>query len=176
MQNRGKRFGHLVVIDKGQDNRKYLCKCDCGTNVEVFTSNLYAGRTTSCGCQNSTKEYPKEMKHLRSYILRKRGKDTLCAQWRDNPKEFYNWLEKNGWEKGKTVTRIKNGTYSPENCKLIRTNEIEWGECPRYISYDRYADLYKCRAKGKYLGSAKTQDDAQKIVKDYFNQVDNNEN
>lgn len=48
----GQRFGQLVVIRRApsRDGRTYwLCRCDCGEEVEVNRSNLISGRQTSCG-------------------------------------------------------------------------------------------------------------------------------
>lgn len=53
----GMRFGRLVVIKrvedyilpKGRKCVRWLCKCDCGNEVVVFSNNI--GKTTwSCGC------------------------------------------------------------------------------------------------------------------------------
>lgn len=59
----GKRFGKLVVIRRtadhcqpsGQKKRKWLCKCDCGKEIEVREDSLKTGNTKSCGC--SRKDY-----------------------------------------------------------------------------------------------------------------------
>lgn len=49
-----KRFGRLVALkktDKRISNRVvWLCQCDCGNQVEVTSSHLNSGQTTSCGC------------------------------------------------------------------------------------------------------------------------------
>ena len=51
----GKTFGYLTAIaptDK-RENRKVIwkCKCICGKEVEVLSTNLTTGRTKSCGCK-----------------------------------------------------------------------------------------------------------------------------
>ncbi len=53
---RGQTFGYLTVIEP-TDNRhhKYItwrCKCRCGNEVEIPSSMLLRGCTTSCGCLN----------------------------------------------------------------------------------------------------------------------------
>lgn len=53
------RFGKLVVIkllDKKNKsgNRYWLCKCDCGKQVEVASSNLKSKHSLSCGCNRRT--------------------------------------------------------------------------------------------------------------------------
>lgn len=58
----GERFGNLVV-EKRLENKiaktknsfssipMFLCKCDCGENVEIQGRYLINGKTKSCGCQ-----------------------------------------------------------------------------------------------------------------------------
>ena len=49
----GQKFGMLTVIqrveNKGKDVR-YLCRCDCGNEIEVIGQHLKNGNTKSCGC------------------------------------------------------------------------------------------------------------------------------
>ena len=51
----GQRFGMLTVIgqapstDKGR--RRWICKCDCGTEKIILGCNLKRGTTVSCGCK-----------------------------------------------------------------------------------------------------------------------------
>ena len=47
------RFGKLVVIKRAPNKNKrtmWLCKCDCGNEVEVRSDQLRGGITKSCGC------------------------------------------------------------------------------------------------------------------------------
>lgn len=54
----GQRFGKLTVIRRAEQNKVYggierttwHCKCDCGNEVDVITTNLTGGTTKSCGC------------------------------------------------------------------------------------------------------------------------------
>lgn len=63
----GQRFERLVAIeDVGRNKHKqviWLCKCDCGNEIEVTTASLRKGHTRSCGClqkeaarENTSKE------------------------------------------------------------------------------------------------------------------------
>lgn len=45
----GRVFGRLTVIRRAA-NRKFLCRCECGTETEVYAPSLKTGATTSCGC------------------------------------------------------------------------------------------------------------------------------
>lgn len=51
------RFGHLVAVkphgyDSSHKKRLWKCKCDCGNETIVSTSDLTSGNTMSCGCHN----------------------------------------------------------------------------------------------------------------------------
>ena len=52
----GQKYGMLTVIgqapssEKGQ--RRWLCRCDCGTEKTVLGGNLKRGTTVSCGCKH----------------------------------------------------------------------------------------------------------------------------
>lgn len=49
----GQIFGHLTVLKwlgTINGNSKYLVKCDCGKEYEIYASNLTQGNATSCGC------------------------------------------------------------------------------------------------------------------------------
>ena len=47
------RFGRLIAIEEGPRHNgrtTWKCKCDCGNEKVVLTSQLTSGRTQSCGC------------------------------------------------------------------------------------------------------------------------------
>lgn len=49
----GKQFGNLTVIKRQGsigDHSAWLCKCNCGNETVVTSSNLTAGHVQSCGC------------------------------------------------------------------------------------------------------------------------------
>lgn len=50
----GKRFGRLTVIERADNSGKgrvrWKCRCDCGNNSVVRSSDLLSGATKSCGC------------------------------------------------------------------------------------------------------------------------------
>ena len=43
------RFGKLVAVRR-LDNGKWLCKCDCGGEIEYEAGKLRTGKFKSCGC------------------------------------------------------------------------------------------------------------------------------
>ncbi|MGO0885167.1 hypothetical protein ACTPDI_20555 [Clostridioides difficile] len=51
----GKKFGRLTAIKSTNKKAKsghyiWICKCDCGNEIETAENNLTMGRTKSCGC------------------------------------------------------------------------------------------------------------------------------
>ena len=48
----GKKFGYLTVLGRGKQKGKWLVKCECGNEKEVFYSCLMQGNTKSCGCKS----------------------------------------------------------------------------------------------------------------------------
>ena len=50
----GQKFGRLTVTSRSNSRNKrgvvWNCKCECGTIVEVVSSDLVNGNTKSCGC------------------------------------------------------------------------------------------------------------------------------
>lgn len=50
----GVRFGRLLVIAKERQSTirqvRWLCRCDCGTELHVLSISLRRKQTTSCGC------------------------------------------------------------------------------------------------------------------------------
>lgn len=45
---RGQKVGRWTVLEPVLGNRRWLCRCECGTQAEVAMSNLRSGQTTQC--------------------------------------------------------------------------------------------------------------------------------
>lgn len=59
---KGDRFNSLTVIkelEKNKNQRRVLCRCDCGTEKSIALDSLTSGSTRSCGCLRS-KRYDKD--------------------------------------------------------------------------------------------------------------------
>lgn len=61
------KFGKLMVLYPTQDNNGRLmwhCKCDCGKECDVSTTNLTTGHTKSCGCLRKEEAHKTGLKNL----------------------------------------------------------------------------------------------------------------
>lgn len=121
----GRRFGKLTVIDYCMDSNnsspKVVCKCDCGNIVNVFATNLYAGRTISCGCHKRTHGESDSSLYNRFAWLKHVGCDF------ESYEDYKRWLEDNGVtsECDFRVKRIdKSKPFSKENCQVVIKNAI----------------------------------------------------
>jgi hypothetical protein len=62
-----KKFGKLLVTQKAEREQYWICLCECGQIVEVFSGSLTRGKSKSCGCLqgnfihglHGTKDYKK---------------------------------------------------------------------------------------------------------------------
>jgi len=146
---KGKKFGYLTVIRKDgttkDGNVIWLCKCCCGKETKVASSNLVRNFITSCGCKRSKTISEKNKTHGKSrsriYLLWSRIKvrcdKVTCSQYKnyggrgitydrswEKFEPFYQWAINNGYQDNLTIERINvDGNYCPENCKWITFKE-----------------------------------------------------
>lgn len=142
------KINMLTAIKKieSKNNRTYwLCKCDCGKEIEVMTQDLIYKTKYSCGCvrkkkKNNYHKYDFKVKRLyniwcemKHRCYRKENNDykyygekgiKLCEEWKNNFLEFQNWSLNNGYQDNLTIDRINsNDNYCPNNCRWITLKE-----------------------------------------------------
>lgn len=79
----GRRYGGLVILStektrykSNSRNTYYRCLCDCGKETIAAASNLYQGRTTSCGCKTYTGR-----KNTRKKLIEYEGKTYTAEEF-----------------------------------------------------------------------------------------------
>ncbi len=190
----GQKFGKLTVIARAENHVQpsgkhyvqWLCRCECGNEVVVRAANLKKGHTRSCGCLIKETNSTHGLKKTRLYVVwrdikircynpnARNFKDygakgvTVCDEWKNDFKAFYDWAISNGYNKDAkrgecTIDRIDNNSgYCPQNCRWVdnlaqqnnRTNNrflthkgkthtvAEWSRILNIPSHVLYARLY----------------------------------
>ena len=146
----GEKFGRWTVLEKANSRKSmavWKCRCECGTEKEIYQKHLLSGASTSCGCY-SAENASKRMRE-NNPTVRKHGmcETRLYRIWSDmlkrctNPndakysyyggrgiyvcdewKEFINfkeWALSHGYNDNLTLDRINtNKNYEPEKLQV----------------------------------------------------------
>lgn len=163
----GKRFGHLTVLRRvpheTQHGAYWLCRCDCGREIEVRGWYLRNRTPVSCGCQNGVKHgYCRGVRPKRLYVIwrdmRSRCNNPknigfhlyggrgikVCEEWKDFS-VFAAWAEANGYADDLSIDRIdSDGNYCPENCRWATNHDQQRNK--RRTVFITVGDETKCMA------------------------------
>jgi hypothetical protein len=159
---KGDRYGRLTIVEeteKTDNQRKFLCLCDCGNKKEINLLRLRSGKTKSCGCYsvelaisrstthgqygtplyrvwNSMKQRCENPKTERYERYGGRG-IKVCEEWLDF-NCFFEWSMDNGYAEGLTLDRIENNSdYEPSNCRWTTVvKQMNNRSTNHFLTYD----------------------------------------
>ncbi len=131
----GNIYGKLTVISfigiRG-NNARWLCRCECGNEVNVRGAMLRYGNHQSCGCTRHTANdlYHTAEHRAWSNLIQRCTNETLpcyanyggrgitvCERWRMSFLAFYEDMGRKP-SRSHSIDRIdNNGNYEPSNCR-----------------------------------------------------------
>lgn len=141
----GQSFNRLTVVSIVNGNQ-CISVCVCGKSKQLNVCHIKSGRVKSCGClhkdnlitRNSTHNLSRHPLHTIWTNMKSRcynhkndrysrygGRGiTVCNEWLNNFKVFYDWAIANGWEDGLSIERNEiDKNYNEYNCKWIPIND-----------------------------------------------------
>ena len=154
----GQRFGRLVVIERAESTKdgkaRWVCLCDCGTTSIKVGKLLRNGHCKSCGCGEYENQLTSRISHglsdtrlyniwlgMKQRCYYPEHKDfhnyggrgiTVCEEWLNDFKAFYDWAIANGYREDLRIDRIDvNGNYEPSNCRWTTWREQRLNQRPR---------------------------------------------
>lgn len=146
----GQKFGKLTVLYRidNENNRGYWhCKCDCGNECNVNTSNLISGHTRSCGCLH------KEVQHNRRIDLTGQRFGKLIALYpvltkKDDKQPYWHCKCDCGVEKDIQAGCLKAGVVKSCGCikslgeeniiKVLKENNISFEYQYKFFDLPKY--------------------------------------
>lgn len=197
-----------LIKDLGQKDfgtykrRMGLYECPvCKKHFETITTSVKNGKSTKCkNCSSKTHGLRNHKIYhaynaMKSRVLNLKNKYyksyggrgiTICNEWKNDFKAFYDWSIKNGYKEGLSIDRINNdGNYEPSNCRwatrniqqrntraIYSTNKTGYrGVCIDGRN-NKFLTVIKVSGKQKYLGHFKTAIEAGYAYDKYV--IDNN--
>lgn len=154
----GMNFDRLLVLRRYLNRRedgkaRWVCKCSCGTIINVVGIDLRNGHTKSCGCLQKDRARDSNFKHGFSFNkfysiynnIKQRCNNInnrdyknyggrgikICLNWKSSFENFkkdmymkYLWAKRKYGEECLTIERINNnGNYEFDNCIFIPRSE-----------------------------------------------------
>ena len=136
-------LGRMYATENSKERNRFgIYKCGfCGNEFKANTYSINSGHSKSCGClKEKISKEGLNRKHnltntrlyntwskLKDRVFNLKSKDyynyggrgiTICDEWKNDFKSFYDWAMKNEYSDELSIDRIDNdGNYCPENCR-----------------------------------------------------------
>jgi hypothetical protein len=150
----GKKYGKLTVIRRASRQGHWVCRCDCGKEMETRGSRLRQGTTKSCGCLRIRHGHSRSKALSDTYVSWKAMK-ARCGnsqikshgargiKYDPRWKSFKNFLADMGERPtGRTLDRIDvMQGYSKQNCRwatILQQANNKRGSVILYYDYENY--------------------------------------
>lgn len=121
--NCGQRFGRWIVlggcVTTQRGERKYLCRCDCGTERYVLERSLLSGGSRSCGCLRKEMAY-----RANAYNLLGQTFGDLCVVGKSRKRTkmgaYWTCLCSCGYTCEVTASELVSGRKTHCGCKSVK--------------------------------------------------------
>lgn len=144
------QYGRLTIVGEPfkKENsryRKVIATCICGVTKEYYLHSLVYSQQLSCGCLRNEAGEKRKTHGLSNHPLYRAWTEmnrrcynekrdnyaryggrgiTVCEEWRNDFKTFYDWAINSGWAEGLWIDRRENdGNYEPSNCRWVTVGE-----------------------------------------------------
>lgn len=187
-------LGYLYPKETSKHKARYgLYKCYCGTEFIAQVRNVKNGSTRSCGCYSKQIHTKHGLVNHRLYkiygAIIQRCKNpnneaykyyglaniTICKEWENDFKLFYNWSLANGYKDNLTIDRIDTkGNYEPSNCRWVnrtvqqqntrliwKHNKSGYRNIYWHSANKKWAVCFSIKNKHKHIG---VYDDIQEAI------------
>lgn len=162
------------IISKSNKIRKALFLCSCGNKFITTITKVKMGHTKSCGCYQSKLLKERITKHglckhplhtvwrgMKTRCYNENDKYyncyggrgiTVCKEWINDFKCFYDWAITNGYKKGLTIDRKENdGGYIPNNCRFVTNAENSRNSRQTKLNWDIVGEIRKIKLVAPHI-------------------------
>ena len=188
-------LGMMFATENSKRKHRYgLYKCGfCGNEFKANTYNINSGHNKSCGCYHKKiKSEGINRKHnlsntrlyntwskLKNRVLNPKDKQyndyggrgiTICDEWKNDFKSFYDWAMENEYSDKLSIDRIDNdGNYCPENCRWATKTIQSRNQRIRKDNTSGYRGVCYNKGNNKYVAQIKVNNKNKKLG--YFQTV-----
>lgn len=130
----GERFGRWTLLSRAEDGphsfKRWLCRCDCGTERVVYQNILRSGGSRCCGCRGNVTHGMSQAEEygiwqsIKTRCLNPNDHGfhyyggrgiTICDEWRDSFQAFFDHVGPRPSPLHSIDRKDNNGNYEPGN-------------------------------------------------------------